>query len=375
MKSIFNNLHNESKNDLLLCGVYTIELKNKPGIYYIGSTTANFSKRWKRHFYEFRTDKYFNRKLHNNITKYGIENVIFKILDICDKTIARSIEQYWITIIDSVNCGYNMHKTVIKPFGYKHSITTKEKLRLGKLGIKNPNFGKKRTQYEIDNLKIFTMKPILQYDLDGNLIKEFESIAAASSSINKRTENISKATRSKTKIAYGYRWLMKNDIISDIKTISILYKHKIKYYNYDKMCKDSILQIDIITGNILNTFDNCINASKNVGVDSSNISRALREETITCNNNFWLYSKYYSKEKIYELQQKFYNKYKINRKPFNKDLKKTKHIIQFSLDGQYIKNWNSIKEAAENLNIQTSGIIRCCKGEMQSSGNYIWKYA
>lgn len=56
-------------------------------------------------------------------------------------------------------------------------------------------------------------------------------------------------------------------------------------------------------------------------------------------------------------------------------LRKTKKIIQYDLDGNFIKTWDSIKEASVNLNINACGILNCCKKRSKKSGGYIWRYA
>lgn len=52
-----------------------------------------------------------------------------------------------------------------------------------------------------------------------------------------------------------------------------------------------------------------------------------------------------------------------------------KPVKMFSLDGEYIKTFPTIKAAARELNIPDTHIIDCCKGKFKKSGGYIWKYA
>lgn len=56
-------------------------------------------------------------------------------------------------------------------------------------------------------------------------------------------------------------------------------------------------------------------------------------------------------------------------------LKETTSINQYDLNNNFLKKWNSIKEASDNLDIKNSAIINCCKGRTKYSGGYIWKYA
>ena len=55
-------------------------------------------------------------------------------------------------------------------------------------------------------------------------------------------------------------------------------------------------------------------------------------------------------------------------------LKKTKAVLQYDLQGNFIKEWNSIKEAVEYLNINYSNIPQCCRGKRKTTGGYRWQY-
>lgn len=49
-------------------------------------------------------------------------------------------------------------------------------------------------------------------------------------------------------------------------------------------------------------------------------------------------------------------------------------ILQYDLENNFIKKWNSIAEASRQLNINYWGIEHCCKKITRKSGGYIWKY-
>ncbi len=53
-----------------------------------------------------------------------------------------------------------------------------------------------------------------------------------------------------------------------------------------------------------------------------------------------------------------------------------KPIIQYSLDGNIINSFKSIKDAEKYLNIRYSGnnIITCLKGKQKTAYGYIWRY-
>ena len=51
-----------------------------------------------------------------------------------------------------------------------------------------------------------------------------------------------------------------------------------------------------------------------------------------------------------------------------------KKVIQYDLDGNLIRIWDSIKQASDELNICNTSITRCCKGNRNKAGEFIWKY-
>lgn len=58
-----------------------------------------------------------------------------------------------------------------------------------------------------------------------------------------------------------------------------------------------------------------------------------------------------------------------------KDSKKAIAIEQYDKEGNLIKSFGSIADAANELGCQRSGICFCLKGRIQTSAGFIWKYA
>lgn len=53
----------------------------------------------------------------------------------------------------------------------------------------------------------------------------------------------------------------------------------------------------------------------------------------------------------------------------------TKVIIeQYSLDNNFIKEWESVKDAANSLQLVYSNITKVCKGQRNNCGGFIWKF-
>jgi hypothetical protein len=100
--------------------------------------------------------------------------------------------------------------------GMKHSEESKRKISEGLKGQVSPNKGKKMSKESCEKKSKSMMgimnKPILQYDLQDNFIKEWSSISEAYLSLNKKITNgcINLACKGKIKTAFGYKWEYKN---------------------------------------------------------------------------------------------------------------------------------------------------------------------
>ena len=54
-------------------------------------------------------------------------------------------------------------------------------------------------------------------------------------------------------------------------------------------------------------------------------------------------------------------------------IKKRKPVLQYSLSGEFIKEWSHAREAAEALGLNKRAIYENCAGRSKSSGGFIWK--
>lgn len=49
-------------------------------------------------------------------------------------------------------------------------------------------------------------------------------------------------------------------------------------------------------------------------------------------------------------------------------------VDQYSLEGEFIKTWDSMTIAARELGVQKTNIHKCCNGNAKTCGGFIWKY-
>ncbi len=55
-------------------------------------------------------------------------------------------------------------------------------------------------------------------------------------------------------------------------------------------------------------------------------------------------------------------------------VRRTKCVDQFDLEDNFIRTWNSAKEAAKSLNCDETSITMCCTGKLKTSFKFIWRY-
>ena len=68
--------------------------------------------------------------------------------------------------------------------------------------------------------------------------------------------------------------------------------------------------------------------------------------------------------------------YGNNKQNINKFIKKIKAtpVIQYDLENNIIKEWDSIKKATLCLNLYDGDISKCCKGRQKTVGGFKWEY-
>ena len=121
------------------CGIYKIESKLN-GYAYIGSS-ADIAHRWRMHISSLKNKKHHSIILQNHVGKYGIEDLLFQVLEITERSLLITREQYY---IDTENSKFNVRRVADSNVGIKRSRATKEKLRYINLGRKLSEETKKK---------------------------------------------------------------------------------------------------------------------------------------------------------------------------------------------------------------------------------------
>ena len=159
--------------------------------------------------------------IYNSIKKYGWEKHKFEIIEQCTLELLNEREVYWgnyynVLSSNGLNCrlgnaGGKMNekakKNISKALTGRKTPWNKE--RMSKVGKSNK--GKARSTDFKNNVRKNNSKPILQYSMDMELIKEWECGFDAARYLGKGNAAISECTNGKAgrKSAYGYIWKFK----------------------------------------------------------------------------------------------------------------------------------------------------------------------
>lgn len=199
---------------------------------YIGKTIGSINKRWREHKSNAlnKTDNYL---LHLAMRKYGIENFIIEIVEECPNELLNEKEIYYIKFFNSYigqdknkNCGYNMtpggegknydsYDKIFELWDAGNSISQIAfKIKYNRDTIRRILIDYENYSIEESNRRAHVLsglsksKSIIQYDLEGNFIKEFDSVSQAERETKISHSNIINVANHKKghKSAGGYRW-------------------------------------------------------------------------------------------------------------------------------------------------------------------------
>jgi group I intron endonuclease len=228
-------------------GIYKIlnKINNKS---YIGSS-SNIKSRWNVHLSKLNLQKHHSILLQRAYNKYGEENFVFIIIEECENLIER--EQFWLDYYKSYNpkFGYNICNKAFSTTGLKateyckqrakevhtgkiETLETRKKKSLALMNNKN-NLGKtlsletrnkireksknrKHSSETKQKMKIAKLGKesknkisVLQYDLNDNLIQEWDSSTTASKTLKIQRTNIIKCLKKERNNAGNYIWKYK----------------------------------------------------------------------------------------------------------------------------------------------------------------------
>lgn len=275
-------------------GVYSIYFINSDK-FYIGSTNCieGFAGRWRQHIQCLRNNKHSNSIMQHTYNKYGENALRLKIVEICTESQKYILqrEQYY---IDTLKPTLNINQTAVGCTFPEDWISPQS-------------------------------KPVLQYDLEGNFIKEFNSVSEAQEAT---VQYVIQALTTYYKEGYttsagGYQWRYKIDDSFDIKIPKYKYKQSTEILCYDS------------NGNFYKEFPSILVASKELNLNCGNISRVV-------NGSMRSYGKYFFKKKLSE-------EYPLHIENLLRVHKKQLFVTVEDLETNETFHFNSLRQIPQNI--------------------------
>lgn len=186
---------------------------------YVGKTTQDIEKRWKKHINDSKREKCEIRPLYRAIRKYGKDNFKIEELEKCNTEVLSDREQYWINKLNTYIDGYNAtlggdgkilldYDEIIRKYLTTHNAS--EVARVFNCSVDSVYKILRTNDIHIysgaEITKEKTSKKIAQYDKKGNFIKIYNSTKDAERAMGNTQHHIAQVAIGKRKTAYGYIW-------------------------------------------------------------------------------------------------------------------------------------------------------------------------
>lgn len=245
-------------------------------------------------------------------------------------------------------------------YGYIYKLTLNKDLEsfkkgevyIGKHnGVKKEYFGSGKLVKTLINKysKDIFDRDIISKDIDNNILLSYLEVYYINLyKCNRSIYNIGLNLTEGGEGIYGYK---KSDIWKE--KFSNLLKEKYKCGKIRPPLEKTVYQYCLETGNLLNSYSNCIEAAKAVAGNNSSIAYCARGKCFSSYGYSWLYNKL------------------DNYKP---SIRGKRKVIQYDLEMNFIKEWDSATDIRNKLGFKNTAITNCCGNINKTSYGYIWKY-
>jgi len=298
------------------------------GKIYVGQTIKALEIRKKEHLKNYKTEKKLSSPyFYYSINKYGEDNFKWDIIDMADsQEELNNKEKYWIREFNSlVPNGYNM--TEGGQFGRIYGEAEERRQK-----------NSKETKIELYGIKVINI----------NTKEIYKTIVEASKVNNVTPTAISLCCNGINKKAGKYTYAFLED-----------YENNKEYY--DSYVWENSFNVKLINLSNNKIYNSLLEAEQETGISYQGISKCCRNIQRSAGGYFWAYYNKYINDKEYK---------NLCDNNMNNYIKQEKKVI--NLDTMEI--FNNIAEAGRKYNVDSSAIIRVCKGKQKTSVGYHWSY-
>jgi uncharacterized protein YxeA len=130
------------------------------------------------------------------------------------------------------------------------------------------------------------------------------------------------------------------------------------HYGINAPNRRAVVQLTL-DGKYVRTWDYIHEVEKTIGVANNSIVSCCKQKTSKSAGGFlWVYESEYNPNDNYSCVR-------------NTNAKK---ILQYSMNGDFIKEWDSAKQVCNELGYNRTHLCNCCKGNYKSTNGYKWIY-
>lgn len=222
--------------------------------------------------------------------------------------------------------------------------------------------------------------PVLQYDLNGDFIAEYESTIAAAKAIGSRAGSVwscclgiaSGKRAKKAQVVKGFTFRFKSD-----------YPDIPSHIDLDITSnKTKVLQF-ALDGRLIKEWDSITEAHQALNCHESGIRQCCNGKYRQCAGFMWRYRDDYKEipssiEPVRKRINHGFSKLSDAQREKGKRVfreKYSKPVLQFDFDGKFIKEYPSLKAAAEVFNGDSATITNACQqNKSKTAYGYQWRY-
>lgn len=208
-------------------------------------------------------------------------------------------------------------------------------------------------------------KPVLQYDENGHFVQEFPSINAVAAHLGKEKVHLKVITIG---LHYGYQWRLKRN----------------EYYpkNIDpyKKALRSTVRVAVYDGegNLHGVYNSATEAARETGINVHNIRAEVSD--ITTNDHKRKPFYFFRCETDTPPERISINVIKKEKKERREAKDCRKRVAAYSLNGDFVAEYDSMKDAREQTGMSCTRIRSCCTKEPpivippNCRAKYLWRY-
>lgn len=319
------------------CGIYKIVIADH---FYIGSSN-NIMNRLRTHRNSLLNQCHHNHTMQNCFNKYGLEALMFEVVEECSEDMILDREGYYINTLKP-DMNHILDPTRPTP--------DEETIQRAKITRKQNNI--------LLNRRASNIKKVYQYDLEGNFLREWDAASDAAAYYECEVSALCACCNGRAITCCGFQW------------------------SYQK--EEKTIPIKNWRGNVIIQYDRNMNPvmawnsfsaiQRELHIEHLVIKRASETASLY-KDSYWVVNPEWI-EDFKNLPIKDNPALKCKKWENNNPVS-SKKVYQYDMQGNYLGEYPSVSEAGRCLNVDSKGIGLCANDgytHYKSAYGFRWSY-